>query len=344
MLKLAIAFIAVVAVLSTVVTAVNQVVQSVTPIRFWWMRRGLNVGMRNLGLGDGDGVAVRVREWLGIAPHRWTREALRDPWLNPTSSWWPDWIYGEAFRRWLDTPVEGRPEPVAWARDPERFLAWWAMFESAQTRGFKRMLLGLSAAIGIAMCIWIGLDPKSLARTLQDEPQLLGALAAGPGEGTEGTPDFGEFSVAFEARLAEQPGQVSAKAAGELGRLAAVYFRDAEGTTLAERSARVAAAFEELQGQRPGGLTATDVDAGVAAAQATWRGYASSDPDLLSSLRGGPRFSWGALLMGCLVGFGAPFWFELLEAIIAGVRGRRYRAIAADATDQSTGTGGDDEV
>jgi hypothetical protein len=430
MLKLAIA---VVAVLSTVVTAVNQVIQSVTPLRFWWMRRGLNVAVRNLELGDRNRSWAWFWEWLGLWPHRWTREALWDARINPTSDWWPDWVDGGAFLGWLEAKIEGRPNPVGWAQDRERFLAWWARLESAQTRGFKRMLLGLSAAIGIAMCIWLGLDPQSLAQSLREDPQLVSLLGSRQGEPVT-PPDFEEFATVFSSRLAEQSTGMSDDAAAGLGGLAAVYFRDADGGTLAEKAAGVASAFEALREATPmgaspdevralisaaleqvlvrqrndalelldsdgewteptttealffaelgrlsdqeqhlspqaagayilwaqhegqaaavlrslesaeahaaEGLTVTDIDAGVAAAQATWRGYSSTDPDLIALLRAGPRYSWGALLMGCLIGFGAPFWFELLEAIIAGVRGRRYRAIKTDATDQGTG---DDE-
>jgi hypothetical protein len=274
------------------------------------------------------------------------------------------------------------------------------------------------------MCVWLGLDPRSLAETLQEDLQLVSVLSVQRGveDKIEELPDFEAFAEAFAVRLAEQPSGVSAEAASGLKGLAELYFRTAEGGTLAERTGGVADSFEALRERTPAGtevaqvsaaaehaldrvlvrqasdarlaiegvedapvsgeavfltslpglaepggsaspaaagayilwvqherdpaavlqaldgaeaqaavaLASADIDAGVAAARATWRGYSSPDPDLLALLRAGPHYSWGALLMGCLIGFGAPFWFELLEAIIAGVRGRRYRPIKID--------------
>ncbi len=436
MLKLAIAFLAVVAVLSTVVTAFNQVLQSILPLKWFWLRRGMNVLVGRLALFESGAVRNRAAEILGLRVYGNTRDLMRDPRVNPTQEWLPDWVDGPAARRWMiDVYAEQKRDPDGWIDDEKRFHDWWKRVEEGQTHGYRRMLLLLSAAVGVGLCLWLKLDPFSLAQALQEDDLLVSRLVEGvDAEATE--PGFETYLATFEPALmaaGEQPPEASVKVAAES--LAGLYFRGATEPTFAGRAARVAGAFEALRAGRvyegpqadvlqtardgalsvigtqaaeahlpvdpmaamvpgptpedlllrhlfpeggdgpgagspevaayvlwqtsggtPGGLLASlatpetalaaqlsagDLDRVVTASRTTWQTIQSADTDPLGAFRDRSNARVGGMvLMGLLIGFGAPFWFDLLSAIIAGMRGKGHAGVRNPVTPPEAGDGG----
>lgn len=435
MLKLAIAFLAVVAVLSTVVTAFNQVLQSILPLKWFWLRRGMNVLVGRLGLIEEGGKRSRLAEILGIGVYFNTGELMRDPRVNPTQEWLPDWIDGPAARRWmLDIYAVQERDPHAWIQDQDRFQAWWKRVEEGQTHGYRRMLLLLSAGVGVLLCLWLRLDPFSLAQALQEDDLLVSRLVEGA-DAEPAEPDFGTYLAAFEPAYDKAgDGSPEAEDLAAVEGLAGLYFRGANELTFAGRAAQVTGAFEALRarceyegsqvdvqqtardgalhvigvqaedarrpvdpeavpvaeptadalllkhlfpgdsgppspgspqvaayvlwqeaGATPGGLlraletpeaelvtdlSAADLDRAVAASRMAWQVVQSADTDPLGAFRDRSNARpAGMILMGLLIGFGAPFWFDLLSALIAGLRGRGYAGIHHPVTPPVAGDG-----
>lgn len=437
MLKLAIAFLAVVAVLSTVVTAFNQVLQSILPFKWFWLRRGMNVLVGRLGLIEEGGKRNRLAEILGLGVYFNTGELMRDPRVNPTQEWLPGWIDGPAARRWmLDVYTIQKRDPHAWIQDEERFHAWWKRVEEGQTHGYRRMLLLLSAGVGVLLCLWLHLDPFSLAQALQEDDLLVSKLVA-EADAEASEPGFETYLAAFEPAFdAAADGVPETSVASAAGSLAGLYFRTASESTFAGRAAQVTGAFEALRARRvyagpqidvlstardgalsvigaqaeqahrpvdpmaamvpgptvddlllrrlfpegagepdagspevavyvlwqeagatPGGLlaalatpetalaaelSAADLDRAVSASRTAWQEIQSVDTDPLGAFRDRSNARVGGMvLMGLLIGFGAPFWFDLLSAIIAGMRGRGYTGIRHPVTPPEAGDGQD---
>ena len=256
MLKLAIAFVAMVAVLSTIVTAINQVIQSTVPLRGFWLRGRLNLLVRRLEIHEERDAKATWREWFGWDKNAKVLSLMDDLRVNPTGMRAPEWVDPESVRQWLGEQFgeNARPEYLV---DPERFTAWWGRIEHAMIRGYKRALLAMSAVIGIAITFSLGLDPVALFTGLQGDPVLVNAMVARQDMEISSDIRFAGYRAAFRRELlvAEATeGEGTADPTGALVSLAALYYRASEATTLAGKAADVVERFDALCARFPDGM------------------------------------------------------------------------------------------